>query len=231
MLLCTTAPTHPPVPHTSCSRLLALLCCCCSKNSDPQQERNLCYTGMTRAKDHLCMTWAQQRRQYGRDQFTTPSCYITQILRAIDTGQLTGVVSNVTSGGAGTLTRQHVVTSHHTSTVKGFKGLDEAAALAIQHAAMTISRGVVRQLHTNRSVAHSTSRGSRFATERQHGCAKTPNVAHVTAKSHQHDENRSGSISSSSSLSLASTDSHPVMPIVRSHKARRSSQQRGRHSS
>ena len=32
-----------------------------------EEERRLCYVGMTRARDRLVLSWARQRRMYGRD--------------------------------------------------------------------------------------------------------------------------------------------------------------------
>jgi DNA helicase-2/ATP-dependent DNA helicase PcrA len=32
-----------------------------------EEERRLCYVGMTRARDRLTLSWARQRRMYGRD--------------------------------------------------------------------------------------------------------------------------------------------------------------------
>ena len=32
-----------------------------------EEERRLCYVGMTRARDRLVLSWARQRRAYGRD--------------------------------------------------------------------------------------------------------------------------------------------------------------------
>jgi DNA helicase-2/ATP-dependent DNA helicase PcrA len=40
-----------------------------SMNDDAglEEERRLCYVGMTRARDRLLLSWARQRRRYGRD--------------------------------------------------------------------------------------------------------------------------------------------------------------------
>jgi len=34
-----------------------------------EEERRLCYVGMTRARDRLVLSWARQRRMYGRDSW------------------------------------------------------------------------------------------------------------------------------------------------------------------
>lgn len=44
-----------------------------------QEERRLCYVGMTRAKQHLYMTWAESRRLHGREARHRPSRFITEI--------------------------------------------------------------------------------------------------------------------------------------------------------
>jgi len=51
-----------------------------------EEERRLCYVGMTRAKDHLTLSWARQRRSFGRDSFddtTKPSRFLEEIPRAL----------------------------------------------------------------------------------------------------------------------------------------------------
>jgi DNA helicase-2/ATP-dependent DNA helicase PcrA len=46
-----------------------------------EEERRLCYVGMTRAKDHLLLTWAHRRRGYGRESYeeTEPSRFLSEI--------------------------------------------------------------------------------------------------------------------------------------------------------
>lgn len=44
-----------------------------------EEERRLCYVGMTRAKQKLFLTYAQTRRVHGRDNFNLPSPFITSI--------------------------------------------------------------------------------------------------------------------------------------------------------
>jgi DNA helicase-2/ATP-dependent DNA helicase PcrA len=46
-----------------------------------EEERRLCYVGMTRAKDHLVLTWAHRRRGYGRESYeeTEPSRFLSEI--------------------------------------------------------------------------------------------------------------------------------------------------------
>ena len=50
--------------------------------SDPsglEEERRLCYVGITRAKQTLYMTYAEQRRLHGMDNFSRPSRFIAEV--------------------------------------------------------------------------------------------------------------------------------------------------------
>ena len=50
--------------------------------SDPnglEEERRLCYVGITRAKQTLFVTYAEQRRLHGMDNFSQPSRFISEI--------------------------------------------------------------------------------------------------------------------------------------------------------
>ena len=44
-----------------------------------EEERRLCYVGMTRAKQILYVTYAEQRRLHGMDNFSQPSRFIKEI--------------------------------------------------------------------------------------------------------------------------------------------------------
>lgn len=46
-----------------------------------EEERRLCYVGMTRAKDHLVLTWVRERRIYGRQsqEGSRPSRFLSEI--------------------------------------------------------------------------------------------------------------------------------------------------------
>jgi DNA helicase-2/ATP-dependent DNA helicase PcrA len=50
-----------------------------------EEERRLCYVGMTRAKDRLLLTWARQRRAFGMEsrELTRPSRFIGEIPREL----------------------------------------------------------------------------------------------------------------------------------------------------
>lgn len=44
-----------------------------------EEERRLCYVGLTRARVHLYLTHAEQRRMHGVDNYTTPSRFLREI--------------------------------------------------------------------------------------------------------------------------------------------------------
>ena len=44
-----------------------------------EEERRLCYVGLTRAREELYLSYAEQRRIHGTDNFTTPSRFIREI--------------------------------------------------------------------------------------------------------------------------------------------------------
>lgn len=46
---------------------------------DVEEERRLCYVGITRARQKLVMTYARQRRLYGSMQFNLPSRFLNEI--------------------------------------------------------------------------------------------------------------------------------------------------------
>ncbi len=50
-----------------------------------EEERRLCYVGMTRAKDRLVLSWARTRRSYGREAFegTRASRFLSEIPEAL----------------------------------------------------------------------------------------------------------------------------------------------------
>ena len=49
------------------------------EGSDLSEERRLCYVGITRAKENLYITHAEQRRLHGMDNFSQPSRFIAEI--------------------------------------------------------------------------------------------------------------------------------------------------------
>ena len=52
----------------------------CLVNKDEiEEERRLCYVGITRAKDHLYLTCANQRLYFGRSSFNEPSRFLLDI--------------------------------------------------------------------------------------------------------------------------------------------------------
>ena len=51
------------------------------KNGDPEEERRLCYVGMTRAKERLFLTSAETRMLYGKTDYTRESMFLKEIDR------------------------------------------------------------------------------------------------------------------------------------------------------
>jgi DNA helicase-2/ATP-dependent DNA helicase PcrA len=50
-----------------------------SSEAELEEERRLCYVGITRAKEQVYMTYARERRQYGYTEYSIPSCFIEEI--------------------------------------------------------------------------------------------------------------------------------------------------------
>ncbi|RUQ91534.1 DNA helicase II [Legionella septentrionalis] len=48
-----------------------------------EEERRLCYVGMTRAMEKLVMTYAEIRRQYGREEYHRPSRFLRELPEAL----------------------------------------------------------------------------------------------------------------------------------------------------
>lgn len=48
-----------------------------------EEERRLCYVGITRAEKKLYLTMAEQRRLHGRDQYNPPSKFLTELPKAL----------------------------------------------------------------------------------------------------------------------------------------------------
>jgi DNA helicase-2/ATP-dependent DNA helicase PcrA len=44
-----------------------------------EEERRLCYVGMTRAREQLCLTYAEVRRMYGSENHSRPSRFLNEI--------------------------------------------------------------------------------------------------------------------------------------------------------
>ena len=63
-----------------------------------EEERRLCYVGITRAMRHLYITYAESRRLYGRDSYPRPSRFLTEIpVTSIQEIRVRGTVSRVSS--------------------------------------------------------------------------------------------------------------------------------------
>ncbi len=48
-----------------------------------EEERRLCYVGMTRAKEQLILSYAEIRRQYGREEYHRPSRFLQELPPAL----------------------------------------------------------------------------------------------------------------------------------------------------
>jgi DNA helicase-2/ATP-dependent DNA helicase PcrA len=44
-----------------------------------QEERRLCYVGITRARQQLYLTYAESRRLYGKDSYPAPSRFLKEV--------------------------------------------------------------------------------------------------------------------------------------------------------
>jgi len=59
-----------------------------------EEERRLCYVGMTRARQRLYLTWAEVRRLYGQEHTTRPSRFLGEVPREhLEEVRLRGTVS------------------------------------------------------------------------------------------------------------------------------------------
>ena len=50
-----------------------------ARTDDVEEERRLCYVGITRAKTHLLLSWPETSYQYGRHQPNTPSRFLDEL--------------------------------------------------------------------------------------------------------------------------------------------------------
>jgi DNA helicase-2/ATP-dependent DNA helicase PcrA len=48
-----------------------------------EEERRLCYVGITRAREALTLTWAESRRLHGKEHYPTPSRFLNEIPREL----------------------------------------------------------------------------------------------------------------------------------------------------
>jgi DNA helicase II / ATP-dependent DNA helicase PcrA len=57
-----------------------------NERSQLEEERRLCYVGLTRAMDSLCLTWAQSRQLQDRRRTSEPSRFVSELGLASDAG-------------------------------------------------------------------------------------------------------------------------------------------------
>lgn len=48
-----------------------------------EEERRLCYVGITRAREQLCLSWAESRRLHGSDYYPEPSRFLRELPREL----------------------------------------------------------------------------------------------------------------------------------------------------
>ena len=60
---------------------------------DLEEERRLCYVGMTRAKNHLQITWTASRRLFGHSRWNAPSRFIEEAKIEVDRPRRADVLS------------------------------------------------------------------------------------------------------------------------------------------
>jgi DNA helicase-2/ATP-dependent DNA helicase PcrA len=68
-----------------------------------EEERRLCYVGITRARRHLYMTWARERRLFGRAEHNLPSRFVDELPEELTQKHSTAARSLSTSWGTPTV--------------------------------------------------------------------------------------------------------------------------------
>jgi DNA helicase-2/ATP-dependent DNA helicase PcrA len=86
-----------------------------------EEERRLCYVGITRARRRLYMTWARERQLFGRSERNLPSRFIDELPVELTERHSTAAQSLGTSWGTPT-----------TNTVEPVQSLDPGPALEMQ---------------------------------------------------------------------------------------------------
>jgi DNA helicase-2/ATP-dependent DNA helicase PcrA len=86
-----------------------------------EEERRLCYVGITRARRRLYMTWARERSLFGRSERNLPSRFVDEIPVELTERHSTAAQSLGTSWGTPT-----------TNAVEGAQPLDPGPALELQ---------------------------------------------------------------------------------------------------
>jgi DNA helicase-2/ATP-dependent DNA helicase PcrA len=80
-----------------------------------EEERRLCYVGMTRAMEQLFLTWAEVRRLHGRENYTRPSRFVREIPAEL----LDEVRSASVHQGGSSLTANHAETDAAAASATG----------------------------------------------------------------------------------------------------------------
>jgi DNA helicase-2/ATP-dependent DNA helicase PcrA len=107
---------------------------------DVEEERRLCYVGMTRAMDQLILTRAVYRRRYGTDlpEASVPSRFLEEVPAPLleELGRRRGVTTRVGAGDSHTRSRS----DDHTSTHYSYEDEDQSANWKRNGAAATRQR-------------------------------------------------------------------------------------------
>src|SRR5438105_311389 len=75
-----------------------------------EEERRLCYVGMTRAMQKLYMTYAEVRRMYGKEVYHRPSRFLREIpAECIEEARLKTKVTPTLRSGSHTMVKQDKV--------------------------------------------------------------------------------------------------------------------------
>ncbi|MER2492473.1 DNA helicase II [Catenovulum sediminis] len=111
-----------------------------------EEERRLCYVGMTRAKQQLYITYAETRRIYGKDQYHAPSRFIreipseyineirlnTQVSRPISSGRFSYAKQNESFNETGLQLGQRVLhPKFGEGTILNYEGADKNARVQV----------------------------------------------------------------------------------------------------
>lgn len=90
-----------------------------------EEERRLCYVGITRAKKKLYLTSAEQRMLYGRTDYTTESQFLNEMDKSLVEGDKTVKDREATGGGFagdGSMTGDYFFGGRTMGTWDGYKG-------------------------------------------------------------------------------------------------------------
>lgn len=122
-------------------------------DEDMEEERRLCYVGITRAKKKLYLTYAKQRMTYGKTESRLPSCFIDEIPSELINKEIdfaarisrfdsapsiaTGRVGSASGGGGA----NYIGTKQNLDSVLSTYGIGTASAKMTQSAPIDFKKG------------------------------------------------------------------------------------------